>query len=143
MRRKHDGASLAAVAKSGAIRYRVPMARRTCRIFVLSPAHCGGERARLVLGERASFDLARRVRTESGAPLGEVFSFFSGLYFRGKLSYARAFAQPLADDVGIYVITPTEGLLPVDEPVNVERLRGFASVDIDSGDRRYREPLGH
>ena len=96
-----------------------------------------------MLGERATSDLARRVRTESGAPLGEVFSFFSGLYFRGKLSYARAFARPLTDHVGIYVITPTEGLLPVDEPVNVERLRGFASVDIESGDRRYREPLDH
>ena len=29
----------------------------------------------------------------AGAPLGEVFSFLSGLYFRGKLAYARAFAS--------------------------------------------------
>ncbi len=108
------------------------MARRPGRIFVLSPAHCGGERARLVLGERAGFDLARRVRDGSGAPLGEVFSFLSGLYFRGKLAYARAFARPTGDHAGVYVITPTEGLRLADEPVDLERLRGFARVDIAS-----------
>jgi len=111
------------------------------RSFVLSPAHCGGERARLVLNERAAFDLARRVRVSPGAPLGEVFSFLSGLYFRGKLSYARAFARPLDGRVGVYVITPTEGLRPADEPVDLERLRGFACVDIEGDDPRYREPL--
>ena len=31
-----------------------------------------------------------------GAPMGDVFSFMSGLYFRGKLAYARAFATPPA-----------------------------------------------
>ena len=117
------------------------MARGPSRIFVLSPAHCGGERARLVLNERAGFDLARRVRAGSGAPLGEVFSFLSGLYFRGKLAYAQAFARPIADHAGVYVITPTEGLRPADEPVDIERLRSFARVDIASNDPRYREPL--
>src|SRR5258706_6673058 len=117
------------------------MGRRTSRIFVLSPAHCGGLRAQLVLGERASFDLARRVRAGSGVSLGEVFSFLSGLYFRGKLAYARAFAQPLANHAGVYVITPTEGLRLADEPVDLERLPSFARVDIASNDPRYREPL--
>ena len=117
------------------------MARGPSRIFVLSPAHCGGERARLVLNERAGFDLARRVRAGSGAPLGEVFSFLSGLYFRGKLAYAQAFARPIADHAGVYVITPTEGLRPADEPVDIERLRSFARVDIASNDPRYRVPL--
>ena len=117
------------------------MRRRPSRIFLLSPAHCGGERARLVLDARVRFDLARRVRDGSGAPLGEVFSFLSGLYFRGKLAYARAFARPLADDAGIYVITPTEGLRLADEPVDLARLQAFARVDIASNDPRYREPL--
>jgi|SRR5262249_26829979 len=117
------------------------MADRPSRIFVLSPAHCGGERARLVLNERARFDLARRVQNGSGATLGEVFSFLSGLYFRGKLAYARAFARPVADHAGIYVITPNEGLRLADEHVDLERLRGFARVDIASKDPRYREPL--
>ena len=109
------------------------------RVFLLSPAHCGGLRARLVMSERASFDLAQRVRDRRGAPLGEVFSFLSGLYFRGKLTYARAFAQPA--DTGVFVITPTDGLRPADEPVDVARLRRFATVDIDGDDPRYREPL--
>ena len=38
------------------------------RVFLLSPAHCGGERARLVLRERARFDLAQRLRTRRALP---------------------------------------------------------------------------
>ena len=111
------------------------------RIFLLSPAHCGGLRARMVLSEQASFDLAQRVRVGGGAPLGEVFSFLSGLYFRGKLTYARAFAHPSDGRAGVFVITPTDGLRPADEPVDLARLRRFASVDIADDDPRYREPL--
>jgi hypothetical protein len=110
------------------------------RIFLLSPAHCGGLRARMVLSERASFDLAQRVRV-AGAPLGEVFSFLSGLYFRGKLTYARAFANAADGSAGVFVITPTDGLRPADEPVDLARLRRFATVDIAGDDPRYREPL--
>ena len=61
------------------------------QIFLLSPASCGGKRAALLFNDRAEFDIARRVREGTGAPLGEVFSFLSGLYFRGKITYARAF----------------------------------------------------
>ena len=111
------------------------------RIFLLSPAHCGGQRAQLVLNERAAFDLAQRVRVGAGAPLGEVFSFLSGLYFRGKLTYARAFARPPDGRAGVFVITPTDGLRPADEPVDLVRLRRFASVDIEGDDPRYRAPL--
>jgi hypothetical protein len=110
------------------------------RIFLLSPAHCGGLRAQMVLSERASFDLAQRVRV-AGAPLGEVFSFLSGLYFRGKLTYARAFANVADGRDGVFVITPTDGLRPADEPVDLARLRRFATVDIAGDDPRYREPL--
>src|SRR5947199_7937761 len=111
------------------------------RIFLLSPAHCGGLRARMVLSDRAPFDLAQRVRAGAGAPLGEVFSFLSGLYFRGKLAYARAFANPGDGDAGVFVITPTDGLCPADEPVDLARLRRFAAVDIEGDDPRYRGPL--
>jgi hypothetical protein len=111
------------------------------RIFLLSPAHCGGLRARMMLSERASFDLAQRVRVRPGAPLGEVFTFLSGLYFRGKLTYARAFANPADGRAGVFVITPTDGLCPADEPVDLARLRRFATVDIAGDDPRYREPL--
>jgi hypothetical protein len=111
------------------------------RIFLLSPAHCGGERALLVLSERARFDLALRLRAASGAPLGEVFSFLSGLYFRGKLTYAQAFASPPAGLPGVYVITPTDGLELAETAVDIKRLRRFASVDIHADDPRYRRPL--
>jgi len=111
------------------------------RVFLLSPAHCGGERARLLFDARARFDLARRLHGGHGPSLGEVFAFLSGLYFRGKLTYALAFARPPAGGAGLYVITPCDGLCAAEEPVDVVRLRRFAAVDIATGDPRYHEPL--
>jgi hypothetical protein len=89
----------------------------------------------------ARFDLARRLRTGPGVALGEVFSFLSGLYFRGKLAYAHAFARPPGRLPGVYVITPTDGIRLADELVDLDRLRRFAGVDIHAGDDRYRRPL--
>ena len=116
------------------------------RIFLLSPAHCGGNRARIVLSERATFSLATRLRTADGAPLGEVFSFLSGLYFRGKLAYARAFAAPPEPrsaicESGVFVITPTAGLRSVDTIVTRDALLRFGRVNVDPADARYRRPL--
>ncbi len=111
------------------------------RVFLLSPASTGGERARLVFNERARFDLAVRLRSEEGAALGDVFSFLSGLYFRGKLLYARAFAAPPPGAPGVLVITSNEGLLPAEELVTLARLRRFARVRIDAAEPRYRRPL--
>ena len=111
------------------------------RVFLLSPAHCGGERARLLLSGRGNFPLARSLQLEQPAPLGEVFTFLSGLYFRGKMVYARAFAHAPAGTSGAMVITPTRGLLAADEPVTLDDLRAFAEVDIDLNDARYRRPL--
>jgi hypothetical protein len=104
------------------------------RVFLLSPANCGGERAGLLFSARASFDLARRVRTLDGVTLGEVFSFLSGLYFRGKLAYAERFGIPL-------VITPNAGLQPADARVTLAALRASARVDIHAANPRYRRPL--
>jgi len=111
------------------------------RIFLLSPAYCGGERARLFLNPRSEFELARRLRTPEGAPIGEVFSFLSGLYFRGKLAYALEFAAPPPGVPGALVITPNEGLRSPDEPVTIARLKRFARGDIDVKRRSYRQPL--
>jgi hypothetical protein len=116
------------------------------RIFLLSPANCGGRRARIVLGDRASFALAVRLRSRAGAPIGDVFSFMSGLYFRGKLAYARAFAaapdpESAISDGGVFVITPTAGLRSPDTLVTREALLQFGAVDVDPADRRYRDPL--
>jgi hypothetical protein len=111
------------------------------RIFLLSPAHTAGVRARLSFDERARFDLARRLRSPEGAALGEVYSFLSGLYFRAKLLYARAFAAPPRGACGVLVITPGEGLRTPGDRVDLARLRRFAEVPIDASDPRYREPL--
>jgi hypothetical protein len=111
------------------------------RVFILSPARTDGKRAALVFNERASFDLAVRLRSAEGASLGEVFSFLSGLYFRGKLAYARRFARPPETMDGCYVITSNAGLVPVDMAINLARLQDFAQVPIDLSERRYCEPL--
>ena len=112
------------------------------RIFLLSPASCSGRRAAQLLSPRAQFDLAVRLREGHAAPIGEVFQFLSGLYFRGKLAYARAFARPprqLAS--GIYVITTGSGLREADTPITAGAIRSFAGIDISASNRPYRDPL--
>lgn len=94
----------------------------------------------MVLNERATFDLAGRLRTE-GAPLGDVFQFISGLYFRGKLAYARAFAAPPPAVAASLVITSGFGLMSPDALVTIHQLREIAGVPIDATEHRYREPL--
>src|ERR1700694_3757708 len=84
-------------------------AREPHRIFLLSPANAGGVRAKMIMSENARFILARRLRN-GGLPLGELFTFISGLYFRGKLAYARTFASPPAGVSGIFVITAGRGV---------------------------------
>lgn len=111
------------------------------RVFVLSPASCSGERAGLLLREGARFDLALRVRGELGAPLGDVFAFLSGLYFRGKLTYARRFAPGTPEWPGVLVITAREGLMPPEATVRASDLRGFAEVPIDASNPFFRQPF--
>jgi hypothetical protein len=112
------------------------------RIFLLSPASCGGKRAALLFNDRAEFDIARRVREPPGAPLGDVFSFLSGLYFRGKLTYAREFENPPPRRApGIQIITPSDGLLSPGSLVTLKDLERFATVPIDAEESRYRYPL--
>ena len=108
-------------------------------IYLLSPAWCGGKRAQLLLRERASFPLAERLRRPEGAGIGEVFSFLSGLYFRGKVAYVRQFAQ--AEESEALVITPTRGLVGIDTAVTREDLLEFATVDIATNDERFRVPF--
>jgi hypothetical protein len=107
------------------------------RIFLLSPAHCGGRRATFLLKRDAALPLAVRLRAGT-LTLGEAFSFMSGLYFRGKLTYASRFAVEAGSCL---VITPTRGLQPPDLPVTVELIEEFAETDIAAGDARYRAPL--
>jgi hypothetical protein len=116
------------------------------RIFILSPANCSGPRAKMLLSERARFDLAQRLRSRQGAAVGEAFAFISGLYFKGKLAYALEFARPPEPDLpltasGALVITPNAGLRAVETAVTAEALQRFATVDIAADDPNYRKPL--
>lgn len=112
------------------------------RVFLLSPAYAGGRRAQMMLSERAQFALARKLRSRRGATIAEVFTFLSGLYFRGKIAYANAFARPFGRSSGVFVITPTRGLVDAETRIKLDDLREFAAVDIDEEDPRYRQPLG-
>lgn len=114
---------------------------RTHRIFLLSPANCGGIRAGWLLRKDGASVLAQRLRTNAGAPLGEVFTFMSGLYFRGKLAYATAFADPPPGTPGVHVIVPGQGLRPPGTPVDLKALRAIARVRVDPDNRRYTAPL--
>src|SRR5882762_2429182 len=112
------------------------------RIFLLSPASSGGKRAALLFNNRAEFDIARRVRRKAGAPIGEVFSFLSGLYFRGKLTYARMFENPPPRQAsGVHLITSTDGICSPATMVTLKDLERFATVPIDADEERYRLPL--
>ncbi|RPI99336.1 MAG: hypothetical protein EHM31_10345 [Candidatus Aminicenantes bacterium] len=110
------------------------------RIFLLSPAHCGGRRAQMVLRRQARFDLALRLR-DKGVPLGELFTFLSGLYFRGKMAYATAFADPPPSCPGVLVITPCRGLLPPETRISAADLRIFAATEIGEDIEAYIRPL--
>jgi hypothetical protein len=110
------------------------------RVFLLSPASCAGRRCALLLARGADFELAQRIRRD-GAPLGEVFSFLSALYFRGKLAYARRFASAPDGSPGVFVITPDRGLVTPETTVRLRDLRAFAGVPVDPREPRYARPL--
>lgn len=108
------------------------------RVFLLSPAKVSGVRAGLLLNPQAPFALARQFR-QQGLPLAEIFTFASGLYFRGKITYARKFVR--SDDEAIRVITTNAGLLDPLTHFTPEGLRAFGDVDINQDNPRYHEPL--
>ena len=110
------------------------------RVFVLSPANCNGVRAQWLLRKNSRSDLAQRLHSP-GAPLGEVFSFLSALYFRGKLAYAQAFCRPPFDCPGILIITPSDGLVPHDTLIRLPKLRKFSRVPIHVNNQLYYSSL--
>ena len=111
------------------------------RLFLLSPANCSGKRASYLLNGTSSSPLAQRIRSGEGAPIGEVFTFMSALYFRGKLAYAAAFAKPPEGWDGVQVIVPGRGLCPASARIDLAALREIAAVEVDLEDRRYTRPL--
>lgn len=117
------------------------MARLAPRVFLLSPARLDGERARMIFRPATPFPVAAALRSKEGAPIGEVFRFLSGLYFRGKLAYADAFARPPKRAGGVLVITSNRGLLPASTRVTIDDLARFAETDIHASSESFRGPL--
>ncbi len=105
----------------------------SARVFLLSPANCRGRRAQQVLSPKATFPVAARLRTE-GVPIGDLFAHMSGLYFRGKITYARKFGRA-------FVITPDQGLVPAETTITSQVLVRFADADINLANPGYRTPL--
>jgi hypothetical protein len=110
------------------------------RVFLLSPANASGVRAKQLFSSHSRFELAQRLR-ETGASLGEIFSFISGLYFRGKLTYAKKFSSSASETATIRIITPAAGLLPPSTMVTLEKLREITSGPVDPELASYRVPL--
>ena len=98
-------------------------------LFLLSPARCGGVRAGQLA--RSSGELGEQLRAGT-APLGEVFAWLSALYFRGKLAYARAFADPSPGAASALVMAPGLGLHPPEAAIGVAHLRAMGSVEVES-----------
>ncbi len=107
------------------------------RLFLLSPANLNGIRAKQLMSPRAKFDAAVRFRSEEGVPIGDAFAFMSALYFRGKIAYARHFAESLDH---VFVIAPGFGLVPSDWRITQERMKKLRRTDVDPDVRAYAKP---
>jgi hypothetical protein len=110
------------------------------KVFLLSPANAGGARARLLVSATSELELVVRLR-RTGAPLGEIFSFMSSLYFRGKLTYSQRFAAPPTGAPGVLVITPSRGLLAPEHMVTLADLEEMTRVDVHHENESYCRPL--
>ena len=106
----------------------------------MSPARIGGPRSKVLLRPEAGFALAERLRDRK-ATLGEAYAFISGLYFRGKMAYAQAFAAPPEGVPPALVIVPGLGLIPPDTLIDAEELRRIGAVLIEENNLAYRDPL--
>jgi hypothetical protein len=74
-------------------------------------------------------------------PIGELFAFLSGLYFRGKLAYASRFSAPPHGIPGVLVITPNMGLVSADLGIDHKTLQRFSHTKIKLSEEQYRGPL--
>jgi hypothetical protein len=93
-------------------------------VFLLSPARCNGPRADLLARSRSPLGADLR---GAGARLGDVFTWLSALYFRGKLTYARTFAPRRT-----YIMAPGTGLQPPHARIGVADLHAMGAIEIES-----------
>lgn len=110
-------------------------------IFLISPASTGGKRAAQVLNPDANFEIARRLRESNGVAIGELFSFLSALYFRGKLTYARHFGSAPPGISAVHIITANRGLVPPDQLMTLEDIRELQQHRIDTREKNYVRAL--
>jgi len=75
--------------------------------------------------------MASRLRN-GGAEVGDVFTWLSALYFRGKLGYARAFARAPRGLPGSLVMLPGIGLRPPDTVISAGDLSAMGATDVES-----------
>lgn len=111
------------------------------RVFILSPARSDGVRARFLFNPKTSIAMGQEMQAGIKQPIGKVFSFLSGLYFRGKIAYAEKFSRPADEGVGAWVITSNRGLLPLHAEIGLDDLKSFSLTPIASGESRYEIPL--
>jgi hypothetical protein len=109
-------------------------------VFLLSPAKLSGKRGQLLLDPGARFALAKALHSSEGAALGEVYSFVSSLYFRGKAAYVAQFASSVGS-AGAWVITPGGGLCRLTERVTATRLAGWQRVLVGENNPHFTAPL--
>ena len=110
------------------------------RVFLLSPAHAAGRRAKMLFRPEACFALAEQLRT-TGVSIADAFGFMSPLYFRGKLLYASTFANAPAGIPGALVITPCRGLLRPETIVGMEEFEEISNQRVAVDNPKYRDPL--
>ena len=99
----------------------------------------------MIFHPRSRFDIAEQIRTPEGAPIGDVFRFLSGLYFRGKIAYAQKFARPPSGHAwigsGALVITQNRGIVPAETRICLEHLEAFSATDIHHDEKGFTKPL--
>lgn len=114
------------------------MAALSPRVFLLSPARCSGPRALLLPQTQGVLGAGLR---GDGAALGDVFSFLSSLYFRGKASYAAHFGARGIGAPGALVITPGHGLCRLSTPLRAADLARIGSIEVDVDNPAFVDPL--
>lgn len=98
-------------------------------VFLISPARCGSDRARQLLAARS--ELGARL-WEHSAPIGELFTWLSSLYFRGKLTYAQRFGRAL-------IMAPGLGLRAPELMLSAAMFRTMGTIEVESA--AFVEPL--
>lgn len=112
----------------------------SARIFLLSPARAGGPRYSLLIREQTNFELALKLR-QGAATVGEVYTFISGLYFRGKMAYVEAFAAAPQGVPPALVMVPGAGLVPPETAVSLAQLEAISQIPVSENNREYRDAL--